>query len=185
MHKNALCFLILSLVACGGSEPAPAPEAAPAPAPEPAPVVEEAAPAPAPAPAAAENNAVTPDEEGIVRIEAQDNMMFNTARIEVSGNTIKLELKHTGQLAKNVMGHNLVVLQPGTDPIAWAAGTFSMVDTDYVPPDDETVIAATKLLGGGEVDLIEFEVPGPGEYPFVCSFPGHAAIMKGVLVVTE
>jgi azurin len=125
-----------------------------------------------------------PDDEGIIRLEANDMMKFNTELIEVEGTTIKLELKHVGTMAKQVMGHNVVILTPGTDALGWASAAASGAQaTDYVPEGDPAVIASSKLLGGGESDLIEFEVPGPGEYPFVCSFPGHGAIMKGVLVV--
>ena len=175
MSKFMLSFALFSLIGCGSEAPAPAPVPVPAEAPKPAP-----APPPAPEPEAA--GPVTPDEEGVVRIEGLDTMKYNTDRIEVTGTKVKLELKHVGKMAKNVMGHNLVVLQSGTDVMAWSATTLMMADSDYIPPNDPKVIAHTKLIGGGESDLIEFELPGPGEYPFVCSFPGHAAIMQGVLV---
>jgi azurin len=59
--------------------------------------------------------------------------------------------------------------------------------TDYVPTDDETkkeVIAHTKLVGGGESDTITFTAPKePGAYPYICSFPGHFALMQGVFTV--
>jgi azurin len=46
------------------------------------------------------------------------------------------------------------------------------------------IIAQTKLLGPGETDTIDFTAPAqPGEYPFLCTFPGHFALMKGKLVV--
>ena len=127
--------------------------------------------------------ATTPDEQGIVRVEATDMMKFNTSRIEVEGTKVVIELKHTGTFPKATMGHNLVVLRAGTDPQAWANVAMMQKDTEYIPVGDEAVIAHTKLIGGGESDTISFEVPGPGEYPFVCSFPGHASMMKGVLIV--
>ena len=111
-------------------------------------------------------------------------MKFNAERIEVTGTTIKLELKHVGSMAKEIMGHNVVILTPGTDALAWASVASGAQATEYVPEGDAAVIAASKLLGGGDSDMLEFEGPGPGEYPFVCSFPGHGAIMKGVLVVS-
>ena len=45
------------------------------------------------------------------------------------------------------------------------------------------VIAATKLLGPGESETISFTAPEPGDYQFVCSFPGHFAMMRGIMVV--
>ena len=166
--------------------PAPAAEAQPAgdaasAAPDASEAASEAAaetPPSADAPAA-----TTPDDQGIVRVEANDMMKFNTSRIEVEGTKVVIELKHTGTFPKAAMGHNLVVLKPGTDPQAWASVAMKQKDTEYSPVGDEAVIAHTKLIGGGESDTISFEVPGPGEYPFVCSFPGHASMMKGVLIV--
>ena len=45
------------------------------------------------------------------------------------------------------------------------------------------MVAHTKLLGGGESDEITFTAPAAGEYPFICTFPGHFAIMQGVMTV--
>ena len=39
------------------------------------------------------------------------------------------------------------------------------------------------MLGGGEETTIEFEAPAKGEYTFICSFPGHYALMNGKFIV--
>ena len=45
---------------------------------------------------------------------------------------------------------------------------------DYVPPGSKEVLAHTKLLGPGESDTVTFTAPYvPGEYLYLCSFPGH------------
>ena len=49
----------------------------------------------------------------------------------------------------------------------------------------DQVIAHTTVVGGGESVTIEFAAPAVGEYDFLCSFPGHAALMKGKFVVVE
>ena len=112
---------VLTLIACGGGESSSSPEAAPTPAPaaeapaEAAPEKTEEKAADAPAEEAAEeaaSGALVPDDEGIIRLEANDMMKFNTELIEVEGTTIKLELKHVGTMAKQVMGHNVVILTP-------------------------------------------------------------------------
>ena len=69
------------------------------------------------------------------------------------------------------MGHNFVLLKAGTDTAAFGAKAITAAATEYIPADAEEIIAHTKLIGGGETDTIEFEVPGPGEYPFLCSSP--------------
>jgi azurin len=169
------------LTACGGDKPAPAPEPAPAPtaAPEPAKPAE-----PAPAPAAA-TEPLKPDAEGVVRLTGDDAMKFNTNRIEIVGTKVKLELKHIGKMPKAAMGHSFVLLKPGTDGLAFSTKAASATATDYIPEDAKaSIIAHTKLVGGGESDTIEFELPGPGTYPFLCPFPGHYALMHGELVAT-
>jgi azurin len=40
------------------------------------------------------------------------------------------------------------------------------------------------MCGKGEQVRIDFIAPAPGEYPFICTYPGHAAFMHGVLHVT-
>lgn len=173
-----VAFSIALVSACGGGDkPAPAPEPA-KPAAEPA----KPEPAPAPTPPPAADVTAKPDAEGVVRMTGDDQMKYNANRIEVEGTKVKLELKHVGTMPKAAMGHNLVVLTPGTDPMTWAQGAAGAVKSDYIPDDKSKIVAHTKLLGGGESDTIEFELPGPGEYPFLCSFPGHVGLMKGVLV---
>ena len=55
---------------------------------------------------------------------------------------------------------------------------------DYFPETKKSdIIAHTKLLGPGEEETIEFTAPGAGQYQYFCSFPGHFALMKGVMTV--
>lgn len=178
--------LALALYACSGEKPeAPAP-AQPAPAQpaqpaQPAPKAEPAAPpAPPPIPPGA---TIKPDDSGIVHLTADDQMRYNAARIEVkAGEKVKVELKHVGTMPKAAMGHNFTLLVSGSDPMAFAQSAVTAVANDYMPSDMSKVVAHTKLLGGGESDTIEFDLPGPGTYPFLCTFPGHVALMRGELV---
>ena len=54
---------------------------------------------------------------------------------------------------------------------------------DYIPEGTIEVIAHTKMIGGGETTVIEFVAPEAGTYTYICSFPGHYAMMKGKLIV--
>ena len=46
------------------------------------------------------------------------------------------------------------------------------------------VIAHTDVLGPGESESVTFQAPSePGDYEYVCTFPGHFAMMRGVLLV--
>ncbi len=70
--------------------------------------------------------------------------------------------------------------------ISTASAAATQARYAYLPPQfAASVLAASKLLGPGESETIEFTAPGlPGKYDFVCSFPGHAqAGMKGTLTV--
>jgi len=121
----------------------------------------------------------------VLVVEGNDQMQFNTKELRaVAGQPIILTLKHIGKVPKEAMGHNLVILQEGTDEAAFATKAMNAKDTDYIPASEKaSIIAHTKLLGGGEEDTIEFTIDKKGTYNFLCTFPGHFAMMKGVLIV--
>ncbi len=122
-------------------------------------------------------------KEAVVVIEGNDAMQYNKKKIVVkAGQTVKLTLKHVGKMPKSAMGHNFVILKKGTDLAKFASEAMKAKDKDYIPGEDK-IIAHTKLLGGGEEDTITFKAPEKGEYDFLCSFPGHYAMMKGKFVV--
>ena len=55
----------------------------------------------------------------------------------------------------------------------------------FVPKSD-LILAATKLLNHKESQLIEFTAPKePGDYDFLCTFPGHWMLMRGVMKVVK
>lgn len=122
-----------------------------------------------------------------LELTGNDQMQFNTKTLEVTtGDKVTLHFKHIGQLPAVAMGHNVVILKPGTPVPAFSAKSASAKDHGYVPQDDESkalIVAHTKMLGGGEEDTITFTAGEPGAYPFICTFPGHFAIMQGILTV--
>lgn len=126
-------------------------------------------------------------EEVKIEITGNDQMQFNTKAFEiVEGQKVTLVFKHIGQLPAVAMGHNVVILKPGVQLPMFAAKCAPAKETDYIPADEESkaeIVAYTKMLGGGESDEITFTAPAPGEYPYFCSFPGHFAIMQGVMTV--
>ena len=104
------------------------------------------------------------------------------------GETLKVVLTNASVLPKEVMGHNWVLLKAGTDPIAFAAAAVSEPANGYIPARmKDKIVAVIGLLGPNETGEVTFKAPdAPGEYPFVCTFPGHGQIgMKGVLVVKK
>jgi azurin len=104
------------------------------------------------------------------------------------GETITILLTNASALPKAVMGHNWVLLAKGTDPTAFANSGVSEVDHDYISSkQQDKVIASIHVLGPGETGEATFQAPGePGDYPFVCCFPGHCQIgMKGTLTIRK
>lgn len=125
------------------------------------------------------------DEVAELSLEGNDQMQFDKKEFRVkAGQTVRLTLTHTGTMAKNAMGHNFVLLEEGVDLAAFGQKSATAMDTDYIPASEEgSIIAHTKMLGGGESDTIEFTAPAAGSYEFLCSFPGHYALMRGVFIV--
>jgi azurin len=55
----------------------------------------------------------------------------------------------------------------------------------YVP-DIPQVLFHTRLVNPQETVKLEFVAPDkPGDYPYVCTFPGHWSIMNGVMKVVS
>lgn len=123
-----------------------------------------------------------------IDIEANDAMKFNQQNLTIDSSCKKvtLTLKHTGKLPANAMGHNWVMTK-GADLMEIAnAGMAAGLNNNYLPTGDSRIIAATKIIGGGQSDTIEIDtgkLTKGGDYTFFCSFPGHWAIMKGKVTV--
>jgi azurin len=125
-----------------------------------------------------------PTDKVEVVVESNDMMKFDLSEIKVkAGQTVVLTLKHVGKLPAVAMGHNWVLLAPGVDMAAFAQKAVQAKATEYVPENSKEVLVATALIGGGEETTIEFVAPAAGKYDFICSFPGHYAMMKGKLIV--
>ena len=123
-----------------------------------------------------------------ITITGNDSMQFDTKEFTVkAGQKVELTFKNVGKLPKLAMGHNLVILKEGVSPLKFGQKIMGLgaSPTNPLPKESlDEVIAATKLLGPGESDKITFTAPSkPGLHQFLCSFPGHYAIMRGVMVV--
>ena len=99
---------------------------------------------------------------------------------------VELEFKNIGKLPKIAMGHNLVILKKGISSLKFGQKVMSLganATNALTDGSREDVIAATELLGPGESETISFTAPEAGDYQFVCSFPGHFAMMRAIMVV--
>lgn len=85
------------------------------------------------------------------------------------------------------MPHNLVIVKPGTaDAVGAAAANLGLKgpELSYIP-NSSNVLFHTRLTPPGASDSIYFVAPAPGDYTFVCTFPGHSQVMRGLLRVTK
>ena len=84
--------------------------------------------------------------------------------------------------------HNLVIVKPGALEKVGKAGNEMAKDKNglkknYIPNLSE-VLWSTPQLKQNTSHTIRFKAPKKsGEYPYVCTFPGHWVIMKGVMKV--
>ena len=122
-----------------------------------------------------------------IDISANDQMKFDVTNITGKvGEKLTLMLTNDGSLPKAAMAHNLVILKPGTDVLAFVGAASKRPADGYIPNDDQAthMIVHTKLLGPGEDDTVSFTPTAPGVYEYVCTFPAHAAAgMRGKITV--
>ena len=111
-------------------------------------------------------------------------LQFETTTLDVkAGSRVELVFDNDDD-----MMHNFVVVSPGaSDNVGDAALRLGLdgPDKGYVPDSDQ-VLFHTALLEPGTKETIYFQAPSEaGTYEFLCTFPGHAFTMRGVLRVTK
>lgn len=83
--------------------------------------------------------------------------------------------------------HNIVFCQPGTNTVEMAMKQMEKPEEALKRnwlPDDKRIWLSTKLLNPHESQEIIFTAPEKaGDYPYVCTFPGHALTMNGRMKV--
>jgi azurin len=130
---------------------------------------------------------VSAAEPRVVKLKGSDAMQYDVKRIEAKpGEALKIQLSTVSAMSKQEMAHNFTLLAKGAPVDAFVMEAAMARNTDYIPAAKKNLILAnTKLAGGGETVEVTFNAPKePGEYTYLCTFPGHyLAGMKGVLVV--
>jgi putative heme-binding domain-containing protein len=113
-------------------------------------------------------------------------MLFDKTLIAVEpGKPLELLLVN-----EDVMPHNLVVVAPGSvEEVGEAAEKLPPTPDEqgrlYIP-NSAKVLHATKLIEAGQQYRLSFVTPElPGEYQYVCTFPGHWRRMVGTLAVVK
>jgi putative membrane-bound dehydrogenase-like protein len=113
-------------------------------------------------------------------------MKFSLPEFTVKpGQRVRLTLSNPDE-----MQHNLLILRTGTLEAVGAladamARTPDAAERNYVPPTPD-VMQSTRLIDPGETYTLEFVAPRQaGDYPYVCTFPGHWRVMQGTMKVEQ
>ncbi len=109
-----------------------------------------------------------------------NQMRFATTEIVVKAGT-KVRIIMDNIATMENMVHNVAILKPGAsiNDVGMAALTAG-AEKDYIP-DHEDLLFSTPQALPGEKTEITFTAPPAGEYPFVCTYPGHWTLMKGIM----
>ena len=147
-----------------------------------------AASLPAPGAAAAAAALANLDVSVFTIKTVREQLRYDTARLVVeAGKPFEVTFENP-----DAMPHNLVFVTPGTlQDVAIAVQTQAPDKLDakgraYVPENDPRILGATKLVEAGKSETLHLTAPAnEGTYQYVCTFPGHWAVMKGELIVTK
>jgi azurin len=126
-------------------------------------------------------------QPGVAKITincVRERMLFDKTEFSVkSGQPVSLAFNNPDATA-----HNLAICKPGSVEEIGLAGNEMAKDPegikkDFIPPTDK-ILQHTKLLNPNVSETLRFTAPTePGDYPYLCTFPGHWVIMRGVMHV--
>ncbi|WP_435895182.1 PVC-type heme-binding CxxCH protein [Oceaniferula spumae] len=132
----------------------------------------------------AAHNKMLKERGTVLRVTAAPGLQFAPKILQVEpGAKVRLIFENPDN-----MEHNWLLIAPGSvaeigelaDKMAGEAGA---VEKHYIP-DSDKILVHSKLLGPNAKEEIVFTAPEkPGEYPYICTFPGHWRIMQGILTV--
>ncbi len=137
--------------------------------------------------AAAQKSGILSDTPELTTIRIatiREKMAYDVKELTVKpGKKVKLTFANV-----DFMPHNILLVNPGkADEVglkAMALGASGFA-VNYIPESTE-IIWASKLVDNGQEEVIEFTAPtAEGAYPYICSFPGHHMVMRGMLYVTN
>ena len=120
----------------------------------------------------------------MLSLGTRPGLKYDKSQFEVkAGSKIRLVFNNNDD-----MTHNVVITAPGTaDDVATLALNMGLKGSqmNYVPSTSK-VLFYTALLQPNSSESIYFIAPDkPGNYTFVCTYPGHASVMRGILKVTK
>ncbi|ADG66204.1 membrane-bound dehydrogenase domain protein [Planctopirus limnophila DSM 3776] len=126
----------------------------------------------------------TPELTTIRIATIPEKMMYDVKELTVKpGKKVRLKFANY-----DFMPHNILLVKPGTaDDVGIAAINLGArgFDKGFVPESTD-ILWHSSLVDFGQEQVIEFTAPTEeGAYPYICSFPGHHRLMRGMLFVTN
>ena len=125
----------------------------------------------------------TKGPDRVITIGTKPGLKFDQETITVkAGDRVKLTFHNNDDML-----HNFVIAMPGTaDKVGEAALKLGLNgEKQYFVPVMKEVLYHTILLHPKESDTIYFTAPEkPGSYVFICTYPGHYLVMRGIFKVT-
>jgi len=107
-----------------------------------------------------------------------------------AGQKVKLTLVNPADSVTR-QPHNILIVKPGKLNAVGLAANAGLTDPDFLTkknaiPKSDDILFHTKLVQPGMSETIEFTAPSePGDYPYLCTFPGHWVLMNGVMKVVK
>lgn len=119
-----------------------------------------------------------------LEISGNDLMQYDKQELAVPATCkeITVTLHHAGKQPREAMGHDWVLVKTADLAAVDQAGLSAGLANNYLAPGDKRVLAHTKVIGGGESTSVTFSasiLKKGGDYSYLCSFPGHSALMHG------
>ena len=83
--------------------------------------------------------------------------------------------------------HNLLFVKPGAaDEVAALAIALGAEGfAKKFRPATDKILWGSTMLDHGQEATISFVAPAPGDYPYICTFPGHHILMRGIMHVVK
>jgi azurin len=121
-------------------------------------------------------------------ISGNDAIQYDKKQLTITSDCtqVELTLTHTGKLPATSMGHDWVLVKAEDLAAVASDGLTAGAANNYVKPNDARVIAHTKVVGGGESTSVTFSTSAltKGQaYKYLCTFPGHNALMNGDFII--
>jgi azurin len=107
-------------------------------------------------------------------------MAFTETALTAKAGLVRIRLKNNATVG--AMVHNVVIVEMGQEDAVGRSSMASSVDKQWLPADGFLAASALAQPGGEATVVADLK---PGEYSYICTFPGHYLVMRGVLTITE